>query len=259
MTQTPNDPYEPTQFGGQNPSQSWQNEPSQPQPAASWQNDPAQAHPGGPGPQTGPHTGPQPGPFGQQGPVDQYGQPLPVDQYGQPLQVDQFGQPLPGGPMGPPPFGPPPGPGFFAQLPTPIKLALASGVAGLISFFMGFVSWVSFDESIENDAADWAADQGDSVGIPAFLTMVFTPGVFLLLLGAAGVAAFGFVAAKWRKYLPHMTFLVILAWLGLLASALGLPSFIGLGAGAFVSLIFGAFQLALIGAATVMDGMNDEQ
>lgn len=203
----------------------------------------------------------QPGQPGQ--PTGSYGG-APYPTYGPPTQGGFTGpQPGPGQQYGQPPFGgppaPPAAPSFLAALPLPIKLALGSAVAGVITFFMGFLSWVSISQDIDSRADEWASDQSGDVGIPAFLTMVFTPGFFLLGLGAAGVAAFGFVAVKWRRYLPHIAFLVIFSWLGLLACALALPSFIGLGAGAIIALILGAAQLALIGAAVVMDGLNDQR
>ncbi|WP_371307483.1 DUF5336 domain-containing protein [Gordonia sp. (in: high G+C Gram-positive bacteria)] len=127
----------------------------------------------------------------------------------------------------------------------------------MLTYIMGFLSWVTIDDSIEQKASRWADDNSNQVGIPAFLTMVFTPGYFLLFLGVAGVASFAFLVPKWRRYLPHVAALVVLAWLGLLACALGLPSFISLGAGAIVSLVLGSLQLALIGAAVIVDGRSE--
>lgn len=182
--------------------------------------------------QTGGHPYP---PYGQSG---QY--PGPPTQYGAPV-------------------GPPAGPNFFTQLPLAFKLALGSAVLGVITFFMGFLSWVTIDDGFERKANRWAEDAGGEYSIPAFLTMLFTPGYFLLFLGAAGVAAFAFAVPKWRKYLPHVAALVVLSWLGLLACALALPPFISLGAGAIVSLILGAVQLGLIGTAVILDGRTEEK
>lgn len=194
-------------------------------------------------------------------PGQQTGGPYPT--YGPPTQGGGLPPQGPTGVYGPPPqYGAPGAPGaptFFTLMPLPIKLALASAFLGLVTFFMGFLSWVSIDESVGTKAENWAEDQGTDIGIPAFLTMVFTPGWFLLGLGAAGIASFAFVAAKWRRFLPHIAFLVVVSWLGLLACALALPGFIGLGTGAIIALIFGSFQLLLIGTAVVMDGLNDRQ
>lgn len=198
----------------------------------------------------------QPAPGGQSGqPYPTYGQPEPQAPYGAPqYNPNQYGQ---YGTYGVP--AQPAGPSFFTQLPLPYKLAVGSGIAGVITYFMGFVAWVSVGEEIDRKAERWADDLNGDFGIPAFLTMVFTPGYFLLFLGAAGVAAFAFLVPKWRKYLPHVAGLVVLSWLGLLACALALPGFISLGAGAIVALILGAVQLALIGAAVILDGRSDGQ
>ncbi len=207
---------------------------------------------GGPGPQqSGPHPTPQQAPTGH---YPNYGQP--GAEYGQPGA--EYGQ-YPAGPTSQ--YGVPPqaGPSYFTLLPLPVKLALGAGLFGVITFFMGFLSWVTVGESLERDADRWAMNQDGDFGIPAFLTMVFTPGWFLLGLSAAGVFAFGFVAVKLRRFLPHVAALTVICWLGLLACALALPGFISLGAGAIVALILGAFQTLLIGVATVMDGMNDDQ
>ncbi|MFT3659922.1 MAG: DUF5336 domain-containing protein [Gordonia sp. (in: high G+C Gram-positive bacteria)] len=205
---------------------------------------PTGPHPTGPQP-TGPQpTGPQP-PMG--GPYPGYGQPGP-------------GQQFPAGPTNQ--YAAPGGqasPSFLGTLPLPVKLALGSAVLGLIAFFMGFLAWVTVGSGIERDLDQWAESEGPNVGIPAFLTMVFTPGWFLLGLGAAGVFSFGFVAVKLRRFLPHVAALAVVCWLGLLACAVALPGFLSLGAGAIVALILGVFQTALIGGAAVLDGMNDER
>ncbi|MFZ2510641.1 MAG: DUF5336 domain-containing protein [Gordonia sp. (in: high G+C Gram-positive bacteria)] len=180
--------------------------------------------------------------------------------YGQPQQAPygapQYG-PNPQGTYGVP--AQPAGPSFFTQLPLPYKLAVGSGIAGVITYFMGFVAWISVGEEIERKAERWADEMNGDFGVPAFLTMVFTPGYFLLFLGAAGVASFAFLVPKWRKYLPQVAGLVVLSWLGLLACALALPSFISLGAGAIIALILGSVQLALIGAAVILDGRADDK
>ncbi|WP_440712035.1 DUF5336 domain-containing protein [Gordonia sp. FQ] len=212
-------------------------------------------------PNYGPQAGPtQWGPAPQDPPPTVAGPYPPSGPYGPPA-TGPYGPPT--GPYtGPPtqygpPAGQPPAPNFFTQLPLPYKLSLGSAVFGVLTYIMGFLSWVTIDDSIEQKASRWADDNSNQVGIPAFLTMVFTPGYFLLFLGAAGVASFAFLVPKWRRYLPHVAALVVLAWLGLLACALGLPSFISLGAGAIVSLVLGSLQLALIGAAVIVDGRSE--
>lgn len=187
----------------------------------------------------------------QQGPAQQ-GPPYGQAPYGQP-QYDQAQY----GSYGVPPQ--PAGPSFFTELPLPFKLTLGSAIAGVVTYIMGFVAWVTIGEDIDRRAEDWAQGIGDQISIPAFLTVVFTPGYFLLFLGAAGVASFAFLVPKWRKYLPHVAALVVFAWLGLLACALGLPPFISLGAGAIVSLVLGSVQVALIGAAVILDGRNENR
>ncbi|MFT3715966.1 MAG: DUF5336 domain-containing protein [Gordonia sp. (in: high G+C Gram-positive bacteria)] len=199
-----------------------------------------------PGQQFPPPPGARPGPPhepGRWGPV--------------PPSVQQTG-PMPptAGPYGPPRLTPA-RPNLLASLPLPIKLAVGSSIPGLVAFVMGFVSWVTVDSSIEQRLDNWANQNPGDLGVPAFLTTVFTPGYFLLGLGAAAIAALGFVAVKWRRYLPHIAFLVTVCWLGLIAAALALPPVVDLGAGAIVALIFGAMQFALIAVAVVMDGLAE--
>ena len=206
-----------------------------------------------------------------------YGQPdQPTSAFG-PAQTQQPGQPqqqwgpAPGGqyPQGAPypqqGFAPVPAaaPSFLSRLPLPAKLGALSGIFGVITFFMGFVAWISIDESIERDAERWAEDNfsGSSIDIPAFMSpsLITGPAWFFILLGAVGIAAFGLIATKWRKFLPYLAFLAVGGWLGLLAAAFGLPAFIGMGAGAIVALIFGFIQAALLGAATLLDGLAEDR
>ncbi|WP_161894888.1 DUF5336 domain-containing protein [Gordonia spumicola] len=178
-------------------------------------------------------------------------------------------QPFPGqpgpypppGPYGQPGFGPPPParPSFLAQLPLPYKLTLGSSLAGIITFFMGFVAWLSIDEAIGNDAEDWANDLNGTVDVPAFFspTLLLSVGWFFILLGAVGIATVALIAPKWRKFLPYLAFLAVAGWLGIFAASVTLPSFVTLGAGAYVSMIFGFIQAALLVAAVLIEGLNE--
>ncbi len=175
------------------------------------------------------------------------------------------GQVAPGQGYGPPPgypqgFAPmqPAQPSWFSRTPLPVLLTLASAIAGIITFFMGFVGWITISETIEDKAESWVNDLGDSIDIPAYLTpsLVLSPGWFFLLLGVVAVASGALIVPAWRKYLPLLAFLSVVGWLGLFVCAVGLPSFISLGAGAYVALILGFAQMALLGAATVLTGLR---
>ncbi|MFT4088639.1 MAG: DUF5336 domain-containing protein [Gordonia sp. (in: high G+C Gram-positive bacteria)] len=226
MTQPPNpNPYENTQNIG-------------PQPTGEQWTQQSGFGPGVPN-QGGPVQGPYPtGPQHQMGPQQQMG--------------GQFGQP----------YAPPAGPSYFQRTPLPNLLAIGSGFAGVITFFMGFLAWISIDETIDKKAQDWADSNNGDIGIPAYYSpsLLFSPGWFFLGLGALGVAAFGFIAVKWfEKYLAPVAFGVVFCWLGLLACALGLPSFVSLGAGAIVALILGALQAGLLVAAALMKGLSEQK
>lgn len=155
-------------------------------------------------------------------------------------------------------WGPPAPPSAIKRLGLPNVCALLAAVAGIITFFMGFVSWVTIDESLEHKAENWADDQGSKLGIPGFFSvnMVLNPGYFFLLLGACAVAAALVVVPAYRRFLPLVAVFTALGYLGLFASAVVLPSFISLGAGAIVALIFGALQLALTLAGAVIAGLR---
>jgi len=169
--------------------------------------------------------------------------------------------PIPPGQF-PPPVGGywagPPRPSAVARLGLPNVLALIASVAGIVTFFMGFVSWVTIDESLEHKAQNWADDQGSKLGIPGFFSvnMVLNPGYFFLLLGACAVAVALVVVPAYRRFLPLVAVFTALGYLGLFASAVVLPEFISLGAGAIVGLIFGALQMALTLAAAVIAGLR---
>ncbi|EGD54660.1 DUF5336 domain-containing protein [Gordonia neofelifaecis] len=165
--------------------------------------------------------------------------------------------PPPAGPYGAPGYPQPARPPLLSRLPMPVILALGSAVAGVVTFFMGFLGWVTVSETIERKADDWAADMNGSFDIPAYLSpsLILSPGWFFLLLGTIGVAAAGLIAPKWRRFLPYLAFLAVFGWLGLFVCALGLPPFLSLGAGAYVALTVGFIQAALLAVAAVLDGM----
>ncbi|MBM7367439.1 DUF5336 domain-containing protein [Gordonia hydrophobica] len=200
-----------------------------------------------------------PMPPGQQPPGVPYPAPGPDSQ-----QWTTQAAPAYGLPPQHPPYGPgfvpmpPQRPSFFAQLPRPTLLALAASAAGIVTFFMGFLGWITISSDIERKAENWSAGVGDSVNIPAYLTpsLVLSPGWFFLLLGAVAVASAGLVAPKLRRFLPYLAFLSVVGWLGLFVCALGLPPFISLGAGAYVALVIGFAQAALLVVAAVLDGMD---
>lgn len=177
----------------------------------------------------------------------------PTAVYGSLPQPPQPGQYGPGfAPM------PPAQPSFLARLPRPVQLALGSSIAGIVTFFMGFLGWITISESIERKADAWATGLGDSINIPAYLSpsLILSPGWFFLLLGAVAVAAAGLIAPKLRRFLPYLAFLAVIGWLGLLVCALGLPPFISLGVGAYIALVLGFAQTALLVVAAVLDGMD---
>ncbi|QRY63104.1 DUF5336 domain-containing protein [Gordonia sp. PDNC005] len=201
--------------------------------------------------QQGQQWGAQPAPQSQPFPGQQVpGQPVP-GQYGQPMP-GQYGQPA---------FGPPipARPSFLAMLPLPYKLTLGSAVAGVITFFMGFLAWLTIDDSIERDADKWASDLNGSVDIPAFFspTLLLSVGWFFVLLGAVAIATVALIAPKWRKFLPYLAFGAVAGWLGIFAASMGLPPFIGLGAGGIIALILGFVQAALLVAAVIIEGLAE--
>lgn len=176
-----------------------------------------------------------------------------------------------GVPTGPPPTGglPTGGPGWPSppagarsatpQLPT-LLLGL-SVVAGIVAYFMGFVSWISLSvgPNAEAEAEQWAQrlDQGGG-GIPAFLSyeIVLNPGKFLIVLGAIAVASGLMLVPRYRRAIPLVAVLGAAAWLALFAAALTLPPFLDLGAGAILSLIFGFLQVVLLIVVSVLNGLR---
>ncbi len=192
---------------------------------------------------------------GQQPPSQPFAGQTVAGQYPQPGQYAQPGQ------YGQPAFGPPAPaqPSFLSTLPLPYKLTLGSALAGVITFFMGFLAWLTIDDSIERDADKWASDLNGSVDVPAFFspTLLLSVGWFFILLGAVAVGTVALIAPKWRKFLPYLAFLATAGWLGIFAASMGLPPFIGLGAGAIVALILGFLQAALLVTAVIIEGLAE--
>ena len=227
-------------------------------------------------------TNPQfPGQSGPQAPSEgAYGPPGPASQQWSPGEgfqtqsipqpgAPQPGAPQPGGPQqGAPQPGPYPPSGFapmpparqsvISRLPMPILLALGSAVAGVITFFMGFLGWISVSEDIERQSDKWAADLNGTLDVPAYLSpsLILSPGWFFLTLGTVAVASAGLIAPRWRGFLPYLAFISVFGWLGLLVCAVALPPFVGLGAGAYIGLIVGFGQAALLVVAAVLEGMQ---
>lgn len=212
-------------------------------------------------------TNPQfPGQSGPQAPSEgAYGPPGPASQQWSPGEGFQTQSiPQPGAPQpGPyPPSGfapmPPARQSVISRLPMPILVALGSAVAGVITFFMGFLGWISVSEDIERQSDKWAADLNGTLDVPAYLSpsLILSPGWFFLILGTVAVASAGLIAPRWRGFLPYLAFISVFGWLGLLVCAVALPPFVGLGAGAYIGLIVGFGQAALLVVAAVLEGMQ---
>ena len=176
----------------------------------------------------------------------------------------QFGGPPGGGPhtgalppVGPQPGSPPPcttrRPGLLSRSTI---LVLISAVAGLVTYTMGFVDWVSFDATTtEDDLSRWGEDL---TGIPGFFSyeVLLNPGKFLILMGALAVAAVLLVVPAYRRALPVLAVLASGGWFALLSAALALPGVVDLGAGAIIALIFGFLQAAALVAAAFVQGLE---
>lgn len=207
-----------------------------------------------PGPQYGggpydPNT--QYDPNAQYNPNAQYD---PNSQYGPNPQYDPNSQYGAWGPQG---YAPRPRPDLW------LILALASVLAGIITYFMGFVSWLSLASGVEDEADEWSTDlaNGD-IGVPGFFSyeILLNPGKFLIVLGAVAVATTLVLVPRYRKALPFLAVIATAGWLALFAAALALPPVVELGAGAIVALIFGFLQVALLlGASFVFGLKRDEQ
>ncbi|MGW5521117.1 DUF5336 domain-containing protein [Gordonia sp. NPDC003950] len=181
-------------------------------------------------------------------------------------------QPVPSGQWGaqPGPQGwgatPPPAPArqFDARAQMPSLLLIASSVAGLITYFMGFVSWVVPDNSIpDSEIENWAENyENGSSGIPGFASyeIVLNPGKFLIVLGAIAIAAALVLIPRFRKAVPFLAVAAAGAWLALFSAAVTTTSVpvIGIGAGAIVALIFGFLQVGLLLGAAVLGGLRKE-
>ncbi|MDL9937965.1 DUF5336 domain-containing protein [Gordonia sp. ABSL1-1] len=140
----------------------------------------------------------------------------------------------------------------------PVLLAAASIVAGIITYFMGFVSWVTVASGVEEEAEDWSQKLADGdTGLPAFFSyeVFLNPGKFIILLGAVALATALALIPKYRKAIPFLAVIAGAAWLALLAAALVLPVVVDLGAGAIVALIFGFLQVALLFGSAAMFGL----
>lgn len=135
-------------------------------------------------------------------------------------------------------------------------MAASSIFFGVVTYFMGTVSWLVIPETVDRQVQNWADQQGDRIGIPAFLSyeMVLNPGWFFLLLGTVAVATGIVLLPRWRNLLPFLAFGATAGWLGLLAGVMVLPTFIEVGVGAILALIAGFVQVALLIAATVVSG-----
>ncbi|MFW0791357.1 DUF5336 domain-containing protein [Gordonia sp. CPCC 205333] len=183
-----------------------------------------------------------------------------------PVAATQGFQPQGPQPQGPVPAGPPPGwapTGYAPQPPSFVErvgienvLAAASIFFGVVTYFMGAVSWLVIPETVDRQLQNWTEEQGSGVAIPAFLSyeMVLNPGWFFLLLGTVGVAASITLMPRWRHLLPFLAFGATAGWLGLFAGVLVLPPFVELGVGAILALIFGFIQVTLLVAATILSG-----
>lgn len=153
----------------------------------------------------------------------------------------------------------------YAPRPRPdlsLILALASALLGIVTYFMGFVSWITVASGVEDEADDWANDlaNGDT-GVPGFFSyeILLNPGKFLILLGAVAVATTLVLVPRYRKALPFLAVIATAGWLALFAAALALPPVVNLGAGAIVALIFGFLQVALLLGASFVFGLKRDE
>ena len=80
-------------------------------------------------------------------------------------------------------------------------------MAGLVTYTMGFVDWVSFGASVTEVELDrWG---NDLTGVPGFFSyeILLNPGKFLILMGAMAVAAALLVVPAYRRALPVLAVL----------------------------------------------------
>lgn len=161
---------------------------------------------------------------------------------------------------------PPPGPGWGQPARGPradlsVIFALASAVAGVVTYFMGFLGWISVGVGAEEELNRWGTDfEEGQGGIPAYFSyeIVLNPGKFFILLGVVGIAATFVLVPSYRKALPFLAVVGVAAWLALFAAALITPPFLDLGAGAIVGLILGFLQVALLIAAAFLYGLKKD-
>ncbi|MGW6032934.1 DUF5336 domain-containing protein [Gordonia terrae] len=159
---------------------------------------------------------------------------------------------------------PPPGWGQPTRGPRAdlsVIFALASALAGIVTYFMGFLSWVSVSAGAEEELNRWGTDfEEGQGGIPAFFSyeIVLNPGKFFIALGVVGIAATFVLVPRYRRALPFLAVVGVAAWLALFASALITPPFLDLGAGAIVGLILGFLQVALLVAAAFLYGLKKD-
>ncbi|GAB18961.1 hypothetical protein GOEFS_071_00050 [Gordonia effusa NBRC 100432] len=139
-------------------------------------------------------------------------------------------------------------------------LSAASIFFGVVTYFMGAVSWLVVPDTVDRQLRNWSEEQAEGVGVPAFLSyeMVLNPGWFFLLLGTVAVGAGVTLMPRWRHLLPFLAFGATAGWLGLLAGIMVLPPFVEVGVGAILALIFGFIQVALLVAATVLSGRQQK-
>ncbi|MGC4935643.1 DUF5336 domain-containing protein [Gordonia sp. DT30] len=195
----------------------------------------------------GQHGGPQPAP----GPNTQGFYPQPGTPSGQWSTAGQQ--------WGPPP---PPPRQFDVRAQLPAILLVASTVAGLITYFMGFVSWVVPNTGVsESELDNWSQNyESGNSGIPGFASyeIVLNPGKFLILLGAVAIAAALVLVPRFRRAVPFLAVIAAGAWLALFSAAVITTSVpvIGVGAGAIVALIFGFLQVAFLIGAAVLGGLS---
>ncbi|MCR5978477.1 hypothetical protein GDN83_12195 [Gordonia jinghuaiqii] len=161
----------------------------------------------------------------------------------------------PGGGWGPAPRAPGPRPDLS------LIFALASAVAGIVTYFMGFLSWITVSAGADEELDQWGTrlDEGEG-GIPGFFSyeIVLNPGKFFIVLGVVAVATSFVLVPRYRRALPFLAVIGVAAWLALFAAALVVPPFLDLGAGAIIGLIFGALQVTLLMAAAFLYGLKKD-
>lgn len=212
-------------------------------------------------------SGPQQQPVGQ----PQF-DPAPHGAFGaDPTQTSQIGSgpvtgvPAPGaaGAAAPGPYGPY-APHYAPPKPLtagPIGIGLLGGAvfAGLITYLMGFVSWVTIRAGADIEAERWADNiaNGDA-GIPGFFSyeIILNPGKFLIFMGAVALAAALTFVPRYQGAQPYLAVAAGAGWLALLSAAVATPPMVGIGAGAIVALIFGFMQFLLLAVLAVLRGLG---